>query len=120
MPDQSRPEDSDVTLHHVALYISDLDRTRRFYQDVLGMKEIARPADFTFPGAYFRLGTAEIHVVVETEPGRTEKLRQQWLAEAQDRLHRAFRAGPKRSWTDTCTTRPERGPDRRWPPHPGG
>lgn len=81
MPDQSRPEDSDVTLHHVALYISDLDRTRRFYQDVLGMKEIARPADFTFPGAYFRLGTAEIHVVVETEPGRTEKLRQQWLAE---------------------------------------
>jgi len=76
MPDQ--PSDPDVTLHHVALYVSDLELTRRFYRGALGMEEIARPADFTFPGAYFRLGTAEVHVVVETEAGRTEELRQQW------------------------------------------
>jgi|SRR6188472_2022276 glyoxylase I family protein len=76
MPDQ--PSDPDVTLHHVALYVSDLELTRRFYRNALGMEEIARPADFTFPGAYFRLGTAEVHVVVETEAGRTEELRQQW------------------------------------------
>jgi glyoxylase I family protein len=76
MPEQ--PSDPDVSLHHVALYVSDLESTRRFYRSALGMKEIARPADFTFPGAYFRLGTAEVHVVVETEAGRTEELRQQW------------------------------------------
>ena len=76
MPDQ--PSDPDVRLHHVALYVSDLESTRRFYRSALGMKEIARPADFTFPGAYFRLGTAEVHVVVETEAGRTAELRQQW------------------------------------------
>jgi catechol 2,3-dioxygenase-like lactoylglutathione lyase family enzyme len=58
MPDQ--PSDPDVTLHHVALYVSDLELTRRFYRGALGMEEIARPADFTFPGAYFRLGTAEV------------------------------------------------------------
>jgi glyoxylase I family protein len=81
MPDQSNLSDQHVTLHHVALYVSDLEATRHFYRDVLGMKEISRPADFTFPGAYFRLGTAEVHVVVETEPGRTEKLRPQWLPE---------------------------------------
>jgi catechol 2,3-dioxygenase-like lactoylglutathione lyase family enzyme len=75
------PSNQDVTLHHVALYVSDLEATRHFYGDVLRMTEIARPADFTFPGAYFRLGTAEVHVVVETEPGRTENLRPQWSPE---------------------------------------
>lgn len=81
MPDPSHFSDQSVALHHVALYVSDLDATRHFYRDVLGMTEIDRPADFTFPGAYFRLGTAEIHVVVETEPGRTERLRPQWSTE---------------------------------------
>jgi glyoxylase I family protein len=81
MTDRSQTSDQDVTLHHVALYVSDLEATRRFYGDVLGMAEIARPADFTFPGAYFRLGTAEVHVVVETEPGRTGQLRPEWSPE---------------------------------------
>jgi glyoxylase I family protein len=81
MPDQSHLAEQNVTLHHVALYVSDLEATRHFYRDVLGMEEIARPADFTFPGAYFRLGTAEVHVVVETEPGRTGELRPQWSPE---------------------------------------
>jgi glyoxylase I family protein len=78
---RATPSNQDVTLHHVALYVSDLEATRNFYRDVLGMEEIARPADFTFPGAYFRLGTAEIHVVVETERGRTEQLRPPWSPE---------------------------------------
>ena len=42
-----------MTLHHAALYVSDLDKTRDFYTGILGMEEIDRPADFTFPGAYF-------------------------------------------------------------------
>ncbi|MDQ4489790.1 VOC family protein [Sinomonas sp. ASV486] len=70
-----------VSLHHVALYVSDLEKTRKFYTDVLGMEEIARPADFVFPGAYFRLGTAEVHVVVETENGRTAALAPDWSPE---------------------------------------
>ena len=79
---QAQPDPADpVTLHHVALYVSDLDRTRTFYCDVLGMHEISRPADFTFPGAYFKRGTAEVHVVVETTPGRTAELRTPWSAD---------------------------------------
>jgi glyoxylase I family protein len=45
------------------------------------MHEISRPADFTFPGAYFKRGTAEVHVVVETTPGRTAELRTPWSAD---------------------------------------
>src|SRR4051812_42446887 len=55
--DHSSASDS-MTLHHAALYVSDLDQTRAFYTDLLGMEEIPRPADFTFPGAYFRRGGA--------------------------------------------------------------
>ncbi|AND17838.1 VOC family protein [Rathayibacter tritici] len=57
-------------LHHVALVVSDLDATRDFYVGVLGCTEFTRPSDFVFRGAYFRLGTAEIHVVQEKTPGR--------------------------------------------------
>ncbi len=72
------PSDDSMSLHHAALYVSDLDQTRDFYTHVLGMEEIDRPADFTFPGAYFRRGGAEVHVVVETEPHRTAALRPAW------------------------------------------
>jgi glyoxylase I family protein len=75
------PADGAPTLHHVALYVSSLEATRRFYVDALGFEERERPADFVFPGAYFRLGSAEVHVVVETEPGRTDALRPRWSDE---------------------------------------
>jgi catechol 2,3-dioxygenase-like lactoylglutathione lyase family enzyme len=74
----SRSADDSMTLHHAALYVSDLAKTRDFYSGVLGMEEIPRPADFTFPGAYFRRDGAEVHVVVETEPDRTAQLRPAW------------------------------------------
>ena len=78
--DHSSASDS-MTLHHAALYVSDLDQTRAFYTEVLCMEEIPRPADFTFPGAYFRRGGAEVHCVVETEPNRTAQLRPAWSQE---------------------------------------
>jgi glyoxylase I family protein len=51
-------------LHHVALPCADLERSRRFYQDILGLTEIPRP---TLPvaGAWFRVGDRqELHLVV--------------------------------------------------------
>ncbi len=38
-------------LFHIAIKTGDLARTRRFYLDVLGMVEVARP-EFGFPGAW--------------------------------------------------------------------
>lgn len=69
MPPANRFATGDVTLHHVAMYVADLEATRRFYVDALGMREIDRPADLTLPGAYFRLGTAEIQVAVDAGDG---------------------------------------------------
>ena len=41
-------------LLHVAIKTSDLPRTRRFYVDVLGLREMPRP-DFGYPGAWLGL-----------------------------------------------------------------
>ncbi|GAN77893.1 VOC family protein [Acidisphaera rubrifaciens] len=52
-------------LFHVAIKTADLAATRRFYCDVLGLAEAARP-DFGYPGAWFAVpvpgGAAILHI----------------------------------------------------------
>jgi glyoxylase I family protein len=57
-------------LDHVGLYVSDLEATRHFYCDRLGMEEIPRPSSFDFPGFWFQAGQAQIHVFLERGPKR--------------------------------------------------
>jgi len=50
-------------LNHVAIHVSDLERSRRFYGEVLGLEPMERPA-FDFPGAWFRVGPdQEVHLI---------------------------------------------------------
>ena len=51
------------TLHHVSITVTDLGRAKRFYAGVQGLEEIARPA-FDFPGAWYRLGDRQLHLIV--------------------------------------------------------
>lgn len=50
---------------HVTLICADLAATRRFYVDLLGMKEVPRPA-FKFPGLWFQTGNMQIHATQES------------------------------------------------------
>ena len=63
------------TLHHVSLPVRDLEGSKRFYREVLGLEEIARPP-FPFPGAWFSLGDRELHLIggEDTAPRGVEKL----------------------------------------------
>ena len=52
------------SLDHVTLVVKDLDRSRQFYVDGLGMREVPRPA-FSFPGSWFQAGPTLIHLIGE-------------------------------------------------------
>lgn len=51
-------------LDHVTLVVKDLERSRNFYVDVLGMQEVPRPA-FSFAGSWFQAGKTQIHLILE-------------------------------------------------------
>jgi glyoxylase I family protein len=51
------------TLHHVSLPASDIERSKRFYSEVLGLKELPRPP-VTFPGAWYEVGDRTLHLIV--------------------------------------------------------
>jgi catechol 2,3-dioxygenase-like lactoylglutathione lyase family enzyme len=58
------------SLDHAAVLVKDVERSRYFYGQVLGMDEVPRPSNFDFPGAWFRKGNAEVHLIGEKEAGR--------------------------------------------------
>lgn len=66
-------------VHHLSFTVSDLDRSRRFYERVMGFETIPRP-DFGVGGVWYGVGNAELHLIelpagarVETAP-KPEKI----------------------------------------------
>jgi glyoxylase I family protein len=55
------------TLNHCGLVVHDLERSRWFYGTVLGMREIPRPSNFTFQGAWFQGGDSQLHLILASE-----------------------------------------------------
>ena len=50
-------------LNHIALHVSNLEESNKFYGELLGLEKIKRP-DFDFPGEWYRLGsTQELHLI---------------------------------------------------------
>ena len=55
-------KDQVLSLHHVALPVSNLERSKQFYSRVLLLHEIDRPP-FDFRGAWFALGEGQLHLI---------------------------------------------------------
>ena len=56
-----------LQLDHVAIHVADVEKSSRFYREVLQLEPIPRPA-FSFPGAWFRLGERqELHLIGQRE-----------------------------------------------------
>lgn len=50
------------SVHHVSVGVADLERSKAFYGGRLGLEEIERP-DFGVPGAWYRAGPVEVHLI---------------------------------------------------------
>ncbi|MFL5339282.1 MAG: VOC family protein [Gemmataceae bacterium] len=56
-------------LDHCSVLITDVGRSRRFYGDVLGLKEIAPPRTFDFVVLWFDLGGGQtLHLLLKPQP----------------------------------------------------
>ena len=53
-------------LHHVTIAVRDLDGARRFYGEILDLREIERPG-FAFGGAWYALGDRQLHLTVNDD-----------------------------------------------------
>ncbi len=85
-------------IDHITLVVKDLEISRQFYCDLLGMEEMARPA-FTFPGKWFQAGNTFIHLILENDesgesgvhnPERNNNTRAHHLAFLSDNVKEAF------------------------------
>lgn len=79
-------------IDHVTIVVTDLQATRQFYVDWLGMVEVPRP-DFDFAGLWFQAGDTLLHIILEhdrsgaagvNEDGRLKSSRGHHLAFAVD------------------------------------
>ena len=57
-----------VKIDHVSVLITDVDRSRRFYCDVLGLREIHKPRTFDFVVVWFDLGDQHLHLLLKDKP----------------------------------------------------
>lgn len=63
-------------IHHVSLIVSDIEVSKHFYGEVLGFEESPDRPNFDFSGAWYQVGTTQIHLIVyqggKTLRGSTE------------------------------------------------
>ncbi|HWL10099.1 MAG TPA: VOC family protein [Planctomicrobium sp.] len=51
-------------IDHISIVVKDLEASRRFYVDVLGMEPAPRP-NFSFDGLWFQAGSTLVHLILE-------------------------------------------------------
>ena len=65
---------------HVALVVENVEHSRQFYIQVLGMQEVPRPQNFDFPGAWLQTTDFLIHLIGEDVEGRSRQLNSGYTA----------------------------------------
>lgn len=56
-----------VHLDHCSVLITEVERSRRFYGGLLGLKEIARPRTFDFVVVWYDLGNQHLHLLLKEQ-----------------------------------------------------
>jgi catechol 2,3-dioxygenase-like lactoylglutathione lyase family enzyme len=54
-----------LKIDHCSVIITDVERSRRFYRDLLGLQEIPKPRTFDFVVIWFDLGDQHLHLLLK-------------------------------------------------------
>jgi catechol 2,3-dioxygenase-like lactoylglutathione lyase family enzyme len=57
-----------LKIDHCSVIITDVERSRRFYRDLLGLREINKPRTFDFVVIWFDLGDQHLHLLLKDKP----------------------------------------------------
>lgn len=52
---------------HIAICVKDVDRAVKFYGETLGFEELERPGSIDIPGAWFKIGSLQLHLIGHTQ-----------------------------------------------------
>ena len=55
-------------IDHCSVLITDVAKSRHFYRDVLGLKEVPKPKTFDFVALWFDLGNTQLHLLLKDKP----------------------------------------------------
>jgi glyoxylase I family protein len=51
-----------VKLHHTSIRVADVERSREFYEGLLGLGAVERP-DLGMPGRWYGIGSGQLHLI---------------------------------------------------------
>lgn len=57
-----------IRLDHCSVIITDVERSRRFYGELLGLREINKPRTFDFVVLWYDLGDDTLHLLLKDKP----------------------------------------------------
>ncbi|MEQ9410612.1 MAG: VOC family protein [Fuerstiella sp.] len=86
-------------IDHVTLIVRDVNASRAFYVDLLGMSEVARPA-FDFEGAWFQAGATLVHLIEEHDRSGPAGFPASVLQKSSRNHHFAFEVDDARAAAD--------------------
>ncbi len=79
-------------LDHVTVIVTDVERSRAFYRDVLGLREVPPPYTFDFVVLWFELGGQYLHLLLKP------------AADTVSPRHFALHVDDVAEWRDRCRT----------------
>src|ERR1700736_3424348 len=56
-----------IQIDHCSVLITDVERSRHFYAQILGLKEIPRPKTFDFVVLWYDLGNQHLHLLLKPQ-----------------------------------------------------
>jgi glyoxylase I family protein len=60
-------------IHHVSLEVTDIKKAKQFYENVLGLETSSERPAFDFEGAWYNIGSTQIHLIESPNLNKAER-----------------------------------------------